>query len=204
MATMTTDITTTALGVCTGCGAEMPADAAFCPACGRRVGQAAPAPAPAPGGPVPAGLLARGAAFVVDYFLLAFVLWTAVVVVDGLAGGGVAALTGLGLVAAGQLYWAGMESGRWQASVGKQAFRLVVVNVDGSRMTFNRALMRSALSIAPLVAAELFIASGADILGGVLMLFVVPGAVLLAPFTTRRQALHDLATGTMVARPPHA
>jgi uncharacterized RDD family membrane protein YckC len=219
MATTTTDRTTTALGVCTSCGAEMPADAAFCPACGARVAPAPPEAAaalaaaavlpapvvlPAPAVPVPAGLLARGAAFFIDYMLLVSVLTMGLNFVSTFAGVGGVVLAALGLLAAGQLYWAGLESSRWQASVGKQALRLVVVGIDGTRLTMNRALVRSALSVVPLVAAYAGIAAGSDVIGGFLILFVVPAAVLMAPFNARRQALHDLLTDTMVARRPDA
>lgn len=208
MSTTITDPATTALGVCATCGAEMPEGAAFCPACGARIVSATPAapavapamPAPAEAGPVPAGLLKRGAAFFIDYMLLATVMSVVVSAAEGLAGGAAGPLAGLGMVALGQLYWAGLESGRWQASIGKQALRLVVVNVDGTRLTLNRALVRSALSIVPLFAACAFIFSGADVIGGFFILLVVPGAVLMAPFNARRQALHDLLTATMVAR----
>jgi uncharacterized RDD family membrane protein YckC len=216
----TTDPTKTALGFCATCGAGMPADAAFCPACGKRVERAAPAPAPheepvppapaihvpvpAAATPVPAPLLARGAAFFIDYLLLATAWSMALGFASAFAGDAALGLAGVGLLGAGQLYWAWLESARWQASVGKHALRLVVVDAAGMRLTFNRALVRSALSIVPIVVAELCILAGAAPVGGALMLTVVPGAVLMAPFNKRRLALHDLLTGTMVARRPHA
>lgn len=196
----TTDVTTSALRTCASCGAAMPADAAFCPSCGVPVARATPAPA----FPVPAGLLARGAAFLIDYMLLGIV-WSMVLgLVSAFAGDAVLGLGGVALLAAGQLYWARLESSRWQASIGKMALSLVVVGVDGARLTLNRALTRSALSAVPIVAADLCLMAGAVVPGALLMLTLVPGAVLMAPFTARRQALHDRLTGTMVARRPHA
>lgn len=207
------DTTATGLQTCASCGAPMPPDAAFCPACGTPVERAGPAPAPAPAAevpaapaatPVPAGLMARGAAFFIDYMLLV-ITWSVVLgVVSAFAGDRVLGVGSVAMLAAGQLYWALFESGRRQATVGKQALALVVVNADGTRLTMNRALTRSALSVVPIVVAEVCILAGSPVVGAVLLFTVVPGAVLMAPFNERRLALHDLLTGTMVARRPRA
>lgn len=191
----------TARGVCARCGAAMPVDAAYCPACGAAVGAAVP---PTAAGPVPAGLVARGGAFVLDAVLLSLAMSMALGVASTFAGNRGVTLAGLGLLAAGQLYWAGLESSAWQASLGKRVFRLMVVCNDGARMTFNRALVRSALSIVPLVLTDASALAGAGALAAILVFTLVPGAVLMAAFNTRRLALHDLLTATMVARRPHA
>lgn len=76
------------------------------------------------------------------------------------------------------LYFAGMESSRKQATLGKIAFGVRVVDLNGERISFPRAT------------ARLF----AKILS-VLSLFV---GFLMAGVTRRKQALHDIVAGSLV------
>lgn len=76
------------------------------------------------------------------------------------------------------LYCALMESSRWQATLGKTALGLLVADVDGHRITFGRATVRYFASI----------------LSG----FTLGIGFVMAAFTSRRQGLHDLLTGTIV------
>lgn len=78
------------------------------------------------------------------------------------------------------LYWAGMHSSRYRATVGKRLFRLRVVDFDGERISFARATGRHFASI----------------LSG---LTLGIGYIMVA-FTRRRQALHDLIAQTLVVR----
>jgi uncharacterized RDD family membrane protein YckC len=78
------------------------------------------------------------------------------------------------------LYWAGMHSSRYQATVGKMAVGLRVVDYHGERITFMRATGRYL----------------AEILSG--LLFGI--GYLMVAFTRRRQALHDLIAETFVVR----
>ena len=71
------------------------------------------------------------------------------------------------------LYEALMESSRRQATFGKRAVGILVADLDGSKISLRRALLRS-----------------------VLQLFAI--GYLLAAFTTRRQAVHDLVADTQV------
>jgi uncharacterized RDD family membrane protein YckC len=75
-------------------------------------------------------------------------------------------------------YFALMESSRWMATVGKQALRIKVTDLGGRRISFGRATEGSSGSYFP----------GKYYLIGYLM----------AAFTSKRQALHDLMAGTVV------
>jgi uncharacterized RDD family membrane protein YckC len=81
------------------------------------------------------------------------------------------------------LYYAGLESSVWQGTVGKRIVRIVVTDQYGRRIQFGRATGRF---FAKIVSA--------------LALFV---GYLMAIFTERRQALHDLMAGTLVIRQEH-
>jgi uncharacterized RDD family membrane protein YckC len=79
------------------------------------------------------------------------------------------------------LYSAGMESSERQATFGKAAMSLRVTNLDGQRASFGHATGHHF----------------AKILSG-----LVPFAIgyIMAAFTARKQALHDLIAGTLVLR----
>jgi uncharacterized RDD family membrane protein YckC len=81
----------------------------------------------------------------------------------------------------GWLYFAGMESSARQATLGKSAISLRVTDAKGSRMTFGHASGRYFAKI---------------------ITNLVPLGVgwMLAGFTARKQALHDLIAGTLVYR----
>jgi uncharacterized RDD family membrane protein YckC len=78
------------------------------------------------------------------------------------------------------LYFALMESSSWQATLGKKALGLAVTDMSGHRVTFARASGRYFGKIV----------SG-------LTLFI---GFIMAGFTVRKQALHDLMAGTLVLR----
>jgi len=78
------------------------------------------------------------------------------------------------------LYYAGMEGSDAQATLGKSALGIVVTDLDGNRISFGRATAR-------------FFAR-------YLSLFSFMIGYLIQPFTTKRQALHDLIAGTLVVR----
>ena len=73
-----------------------------------------------------------------------------------------------------------LESSGWQATVGKRIMGLQVTDADGARLSFVHALMRM---LAKIVSA-------------------IPFALgfLIAAFTARKQALHDLIVKTLVVR----
>jgi uncharacterized RDD family membrane protein YckC len=78
------------------------------------------------------------------------------------------------------LYWPVLESSPWQATVGKRVMGLQVTDFDGQRLSFMRALLRAFAKI----------------------LSSIPLGVgyLLAAFTARKQALHDIIARTLVVR----
>ena len=80
----------------------------------------------------------------------------------------------------GWLYFAVQESSEKQATFGKQLMKLKVTDLAGERLGFRQASLR--------------------FLGGVLTLGTLCIGFFLAAFTVRRQALHDLATGSRVTR----
>ena len=79
------------------------------------------------------------------------------------------------------LYHALMESSEWQATVGKKAVGLVVTDMTGQRVSFARATGRH---------------FGKVITNMVPMLI----GYIMAGFTERKQALHDMIAGCVVLR----
>jgi len=77
------------------------------------------------------------------------------------------------------LYFAGLESSAWQATIGKRLLRLVVTDLSGQRIGFGRATGRYFGKL----------------------LIVIGGWFIL--FTGRKQALHDLMASTLVVRREH-
>ena len=127
-----------------------------------------------------AGFWRRFAAYAIDYALI-FVCSAAIAVVAALAGflqEDTPQLSAIVLVGY-FLYCALLESSSWQATIGKRVLGLKVTNRRGERIGFGRAAARFVAKL--LSALTLF-------LGYLVMLF-----------TQRRQALHDLIAGTLVA-----
>lgn len=81
------------------------------------------------------------------------------------------------------LYYALMESSKHRATVGKMALGIVVVNNSFERLTFGRATGRC--------------------LGRVVTSFTFYIGYLMAAFTERKQALHDLIASTYVVNKEH-
>ncbi|SEO72639.1 RDD family protein [Aquisalimonas asiatica] len=80
----------------------------------------------------------------------------------------------------GWMYWAGMHSSSYQATVGKMLMGMKVTDLEGGRISFARATGRYF----------------AEILSGVLLMI---GYIMVA-FTRRKQGLHDMIAGTLVVR----
>src|ERR1051325_5071702 len=78
------------------------------------------------------------------------------------------------------LYEAFMMSSEWQATVGKRAMSIVVTDIDGKRVSFARA-------------------TGRDFAKYVWALLLGIGFIIAA-FTARRQALHDMIAETLVLK----
>ncbi len=78
------------------------------------------------------------------------------------------------------LYHALMESSSWQATVGKRALGIKVTDMDGQRISFMRASGRH--------------------FGKILSGLIFSIGYIMAGFTAKKQALHDMLAGTLVVR----
>lgn len=125
----------------------------------------------------PAGFWLRVVAFIVDYALLLIVGGAMMM---GAAGTDLLAPVYLLWLLISFLYWPVLESTSLRATIGKAMVGLVVADVDGGGLPFVRSLLRNLAKI--ISAIPLFI------------------GFLLAAFTTRKQALHDLITKAVVLR----
>jgi uncharacterized RDD family membrane protein YckC len=118
-----------------------------------------------------AGFWKRFAAILVDGIILG--------VVGGVLVGMFAQTLGSALnPLVGWLYFAGLESSERQATIGKMALGVYVTDLDGNRISFARATLRY---FAKLISA--------------LILMV---GFLMAAWTERKQALHDIIANTLV------
>ncbi len=207
---------------CSKCGAAMADGAAFCSNCGQSFSVTAKAPAqpmPAPftnapayaGVPVAAagprveyaGFWLRVLAYIVDNLLIGVGLLCVLIPLFFLTGfgaiishihpdeelgdAGVLVILGFIFLAAAAslvvtwLYHALMESSEWQATVGKRMLGLVVTDMAGQRISFGRSTGRHF---------------------GKIITNMVPAFIgyIMAAFTERRQALHDMMAGCLVLR----
>ena len=78
------------------------------------------------------------------------------------------------------LYYAYQESGPHQATLGKRALGIKVITADGERLTFARATGRTF----------------AKLLSQIICLI----GYIMAAFTEKKQALHDIIAGTLVVK----
>jgi uncharacterized RDD family membrane protein YckC len=204
---------------CNRCGSQNSALAKFCANCGTPFSsEAQPPPPPAtapevsprpqspawqpPAATYPAvgsalrygGFWIRFVAVVIDGILVGIVVWPVALIMTvaiGLAGHsvsmpgiGVNLVSGVVRVAfsalAKWIYEASMESSSRQATVGKMALGLKVTDLEGRRISFARATGRHF----------------AKYVSGMILLI----GYIMAGFTERKQALHDMIAGTLVVR----
>ena len=78
------------------------------------------------------------------------------------------------------LYYALMESSKSQATLGKMALGIIVTDTNGERLDFTKAMIR-----------QLF-----KLLSGMIMMI----GYLMAGFTEKKQALHDIIANTYVVK----
>jgi uncharacterized RDD family membrane protein YckC len=176
---------------CLKCGAQNAEQASYCSACGNPL---------AFSGVIAtqliyksyAGFWKRFGAMVIDWMLLSVLTWICVglfamsfgVVI--FSGGLTAIPFGISLVfgfvaltlSLNWLYYTLMESSAKQATLGKMALGMVVIDDQGRRISFLRANVRY----------------WSKILSG---LFLCVGYIMAA-FTAKKQALHDLIASTLV------
>ena len=214
---------------CNRCGIENSATAHFCVNCGTPFSPdlqpTAPLPAPeisvqpqipqtqipawqqppvghpGPAGYAPAssgvrygGFWMRFVAAIIDGVLVQLVVFPAAAIVGAMIGlaGGAVNMPGFGIhmvsfiisgtigLLASWIYEAAMESSSKQATLGKMALGLKVTDLEGRRISFARATGRH---FAKLVSGMIFLVG-----------------YIMAGFTQRKQALHDMIAGTLVQR----
>jgi len=83
----------------------------------------------------------------------------------------------------GIAYYASFQSSKWQATVGKKLLKIKVTTMEGRRIGFIRAAVRYIVMF------------------GLSSIFFI--GYLLALFTPRKQALHDLIARTVVVKDTH-
>jgi uncharacterized RDD family membrane protein YckC len=200
---------------CSRCGSQNSALAKFCANCGTGFAADVPGASLAAGETLPGaqgpatvepvyrapltatrygGFWVRLVAFVIDAFAVGIVTVPAsamIAVAIGVAGGAVGMPTmGVHLVRfivgsvfsalVNWIYEASLESSSYQATLGKMALGLKVTDLEGRRISFSRATGRHF----------------AKLLSGMTLLI----GYILAGFTARKQALHDMIAGTLVVR----
>ncbi len=173
---------------CPKCGTEHPDGAEFCAECGDQLSRRA-----VDDGPIEtveyAGFWRRFAATIIDSILLNIVTMIVGLIVGirpGMLYGenlvDVArprlAVFSLITVAIAWLYYTLLESSSWRATLGKMALGIRVTDMRGNRISFGRANGRY----------------WAKILSSVILMI----GYLMAAFTERKQALHDILAATLV------
>ncbi|MGB6485231.1 MAG: RDD family protein [Candidatus Acidiferrales bacterium] len=207
---------------CSGCGSAVPEGSSFCPQCGRAaVAAAAPSPAPPlrvatppanfpPAtvsavipGLVYAGFWLRLVAYLIDMVILVCAeLAFALILIFGtglipfirrlpenptpdeiFTGVVIFALVAfaVGMTALLWLYYACMESSRFQGTLGKMALGLIVTDLRAQPVSFGRATGRFF----------------AKFITGLIPLCI---GYIMAGFTAKKQALHDMIASCLVLR----
>ena len=199
---------------CNRCGTQNSSLARFCANCGTpftpdlqppgtvpaEITPRPQGPATQPASTVPAtgirygGFWIRFVAVVIDAILIGIVIWPfslMVGVIIGLTGSAVS-MPGVGIhvvngivgfaisFCANWIYEAAMESSSKQATIGKMVLGLRVTDLEGRRISFLRATGRHF----------------AKFISGMILLI----GYIMAGFTQRKQALHDMIAGTYVIR----
>jgi uncharacterized RDD family membrane protein YckC len=206
---------------CSGCGQSVAEGSAFCPQCGRAVGSvavAAPAAAPSVSAPPAyivhpslvaapglayAGFWLRFVAYIIDSLILG--IFVGLILLIGIFATGFsevihnlpenptpdiffqgAMLIGLllmfAIVVVGTwLYYACMESSRIQGTVGKMVLGILVTDLEARPVSFARA------------SGRFF----AKFITGLIPLCI---GYIMAGFTAKKQALHDMIASCLVLR----
>ena len=206
---------------CPKCGTQLADDAAFCTNCGQAIQRSPSATYPSPAAPPPlqtqpveqqpaqnvwqirapsqpvayAGFWLRLVAYIIDAIILGM---AGVIAFFPLFRANIHAFTtqnpwevytsmsrplfAIRLLALmlSWIYYASMESSSWQATLGKKILGLRVTDLAGNRITFARASGR--------------------FFGKILSGMILGIGFLMAGFTARKQALHDILAGCLVLR----
>ena len=180
---------------CPSCTAENSDNASYCGNCGHdlrsTVGRSTdyvPPGSPPPGSPAHpatgyAGFWRRFAARIIDIIVVALaniVITTIVAVAAGWEEGSDENLAEIYIIsiAISWLYYAGMHSSKFQATLGKMALGIAVTGYNGQQIGFWHASGRWLAELA-----------------SVFTLFI---GYVMAGWTARKQALHDMIASTLV------
>jgi uncharacterized RDD family membrane protein YckC len=209
---------------CSKCGSEISPTTAFCSTCGQAISGLVPGtPSLSPvdpnqygqvvppsygnvqyGGVVYAGFWLRFVAYIIDGVICGFAFLVLLVPLFILTGAGtvlgkitsgenisddVATFMGLGFLFGffgiifliGWLYFALSESSSWQATLGKKMLNLKVTDLSGQPISFGRASGRYF----------------SKIITGLIPLMI---GYILAGFTEKKQAIHDMIASCLVLR----
>ena len=177
---------------CTACGAANSDAAQFCSACGARFGVAA-AGVPAAGFQY-TGFWKRFVAMVIDGVVFAPIGFLLLIPIgisgflqhantflrEGLPATLIASLIGVGIIwlIGHWLYFTLMESSRYQGTLGKMTMDAKVTDLNGNRISFARANGR--------------------FFGKWISQAMFNIGFLMAAFTEKKQALHDILAGCLV------
>ena len=126
-----------------------------------------------------AGFWSRVAALIVDSAIVT-IFGLALLIAAGFVGAGAVVIANFAFMLVALLYWPLMESSERQATIGKQLLGIQVTDANGARLTFVRSLLRNLAKIISSLPFGL--------------------GFLLAAFTARKQALHDMITKCLVVR----
>lgn len=132
-----------------------------------------------------AGFWVRFFAYLVDLIPLSILLFVMSIILgemplDSDPAASAASIADLISFFAGIIYFVGFESSSYQATPGKMAVGLIVVDETGRRMSFMRALGRYFAKIPS-------------------ALILLIGFIMVG-FTARKQGLHDMIASTLVVR----
>lgn len=184
--------------LCTKCGSSNPDQASFCRSCGNALEAGAPTPsgaqttgstsaAAAISSNNYAGFWLRFAALFLDGIILSLISFPVAFIVGllfGISGAqesnAMIGIVYLMLFAVSATYFTLMESSEKGATLGKRAVNIRVVDMQGNRISKGKAFARwvsHALSY--------------------ITLYV---GFLMQPFTAKKQALHDMVSGTVVVK----
>ncbi len=171
---------------CNNCGMENEESLEVCRSCGLKLfneqvaSEMGSSEAVAHAGVLYAGFWKRAAAALIDSFLL-FIVGTVLgllfILVTGADQGLEAASNILGIII-GWLYFALMESSEAQATIGKKALGIVVIDAHGKRISFYRASGRH--------------------FGKIVSSITLGVGFIMAGFTKRKQTLHDMMFDCLV------
>ena len=135
-----------------------------------------------------AGFWKRFAALIIDIIIvfvggmMALMFFIFLLAASGLPQDAMERITNLLGAAIAWLYWAGFESSSWQATLGKRAVGIIVVDAQGHPISFLRATGRHF----------------AKYISGLILLI----GYFMAAFTPQKQALHDLIASCLVINRP--